>query len=142
MNAEQAMPQEHRRRRSRHMIFWRIINPPTRPLAGLAPWWALLETRGRRTGQRRRTPLARGPLDGNAVWLISVHGRQAQWVRNLEAAPDVRIKLSGRWRQARATVLDYDEATVRRFNLYARMGPRTMGVDPVLVRVDLAQQPT
>src|SRR5436309_8777999 len=92
MYAELAMPKKQRRRRSRHMIFWRIVNPPTRPLAGFAPWWVLLETRGRTTGQRRVTPLARGPVDGSVVWLISVHGRHAQWVRNLEAAPDVRIK--------------------------------------------------
>jgi hypothetical protein len=58
-------------------------------------------------------------------------------VRNLEATPEVRIKLSGRWHHGHATVRDYDEATVRRFNFYARSGPRTLGIDPVLVRVQL-----
>ena len=48
-------------------------------------------------------------------------------VRNLEATPEVRIKLSGRWHHAHATVREYDEATLRRFNLYARSGPRTLG---------------
>jgi deazaflavin-dependent oxidoreductase (nitroreductase family) len=85
----------------------------------------------------RTTPLARGPVDGDVVWLNSVHGRHALWVRNLEATPAVRIKFSGRWHQGRATVHDYDEATVRRFNLYARSGPKTLGIDPVLVRVEL-----
>ena len=126
-----------RRRRSRHMVFWRIINPPTRPLAGLAPWWVLLETTGRRTGQARRTPRARGPIDDSGVWFTSVHGRTASWVRNLEAHRDVRIKLSGRWHRARAEVVEPDEAVARRFNAYARVGPRTMGIDPVLVRVEL-----
>jgi deazaflavin-dependent oxidoreductase (nitroreductase family) len=125
-----------RRRRSRHRAFWRLINPPTRPLAGFAPWWVLLETKGRRTGKPVRTPLARGPIDGTALWLVSVHGRHALWVRNLETTPEVRIKLSGRWRDARATVHAYDEATGRRFNLYARTGPRTLGIDPVLIRVE------
>jgi integrase len=44
--------------------FWKILNPITRGLAGLAPWWVLLETTGRRTGKRRRTPFANGPFVG------------------------------------------------------------------------------
>jgi deazaflavin-dependent oxidoreductase (nitroreductase family) len=126
-----------RRRRSRHRIFWQIVNPPTRPLAGLAPWWVLLETTGRRTGKARITPLARGPVDGDVVWLASVHGRHAAWVRNLEATPEVRLKLSGRWHHARATVCDYDQAIAQRFNVYARSGPWILGIDPTLVRVEL-----
>jgi deazaflavin-dependent oxidoreductase (nitroreductase family) len=125
------------RRRSRHRTFWRLVNPPTRGVAGFMPWWVLLETNGRKTGRRRTTPLARGPVDGDVVWLISVHGRHAHWVRNLEAQPKVRIKLSGRWHDACATVHGYDESIIRRFNLYARSGPRTLGIDPTLVRVEL-----
>jgi deazaflavin-dependent oxidoreductase (nitroreductase family) len=119
------------------MLFWRLLNPPTRPLAGLAPWWVLLETTGRHTGQTRRTPLARGPIDGKVVWLNSVHGRNADWVRNLGAHPQVQIKLGGRWHRARAEVVDYDETVAGRFNPYARAGPRTLGIDPALVRVEL-----
>ena len=126
-----------RRRRARHKVFWRIVNPPARRRAGLARWWVLLETRGRRSGQPRTTPLARGPVEGDVVWLNSVHGRRADWVRNIEATPQVRVKLSGRWHDAHATIHDYDEATVRRFNRYARSGPRTLGIDPALVRVEL-----
>jgi len=129
--------ESERQRRSRHRIFWRIVNPPTKPLAGLAPWWALLETRGRRTGAPRRTPLARGPREGDVLWLASVHGQHAQWVQNLELAPEVRIKLSGRWRSGHATVHDFDQSTARRFNFYARSGPRMLGIDPVLVRIQL-----
>jgi deazaflavin-dependent oxidoreductase (nitroreductase family) len=136
---EAAAPLDRRqqRRRRRHQIFWRIINPPTRRFAGYAPWWVLLETRGRRSGAPRMTPLARGPLDGDVVWVASVHGRRAQWVRNLEVTPDVRIKLSGRWHDARASVREYDDAMAQRFNLYARSGPRTLGIDPVLVRIEI-----
>lgn len=93
-----------RRRAARHHLFWRFVNPLTRPFAGLAPWWVLLETTGHLTGERRRTPLARGPVEGDLVWLSSVHGRRAGWVRNIEATPAVRIKLSGRWYEGRATV--------------------------------------
>jgi deazaflavin-dependent oxidoreductase (nitroreductase family) len=118
-------------------MFWRLVNPPTRILAGVAPWWVLLETRGARTGKPRRTPLARGPIDGNVLWLISVHGRHAAWVRNLEATPVVRVRLAGRWHIGRASVQPYDEGVAQRFNAYARGGPRFLGIDPVLVRVEL-----
>lgn len=114
-----------------------MVNPPTRPVAGFAPWWVLLETKGRLTGKPRRTPLARGPVDGDVVWLVSVHGRHAAWVRNLEATPEVRVKLSGRWQCARATVHAYDPEIAERFNAYARSGPRTLGIDPALVRLEL-----
>jgi deazaflavin-dependent oxidoreductase (nitroreductase family) len=131
------LAQSQAKRRARHRLFWKLVNPPTRPLAGLAPWWVLLETQGRRSAKPRTTPLARGPVDGDVVWLASVHGRHATWVRNIEASPDVRVKLSGRWHPGRATVHDYDEAMGRRFNPYARSGPRMLGIDPVLVRVQL-----
>jgi len=131
------LDERQHRRRSRHRAFWRIVNPLNRPLAGYAPWWVLLETRGRRSGRPRTFPLARGPMQGDVVWLCSVHGRRANWVRNIEAWPDVRVKLSGRWRSGRASIHGYDAAIVERFNGYARSGPRTLGIDPVLVRVEL-----
>ncbi len=37
------------------------------PFAGWAPWWVLLETDGRRTGEPKTTPLVRGPVDGDVV---------------------------------------------------------------------------
>lgn len=126
-----------RRRAARHQLFWRFVNPATRPFAGFAPWWVLLETTGHRTGEPRRTPLARGPVEGEVVWLNSVHGRRASWVRNIAATPAVRIKLSGRWREGRATVHDWDEQIEARFNAYARSGPKALGIDPALVRIDL-----
>ena len=30
-------------KRSVMMLVWRIFNPPSRLLAGIAPWWVLLE---------------------------------------------------------------------------------------------------
>lgn len=129
--------ESQQRRRARHRLFWKVVNPPTRLLAGAAPWWVLLETRGRRTGLARTTPLARGPRDGDVLWLTSVHGRHAHWVRNLETTPTVRVRLSGRWHDAHASVQDFDQSTARRFNRYARSGPRMLGIDPVLVCVEL-----
>src|SRR2546423_12540499 len=104
-------------------------------VAGFGPW-VLLETQGRLTGKPRRTPLARGPIDAGGVWLSSVHGRHALWVRNVKVTPEVRVKLAGRWRHGHATVHEYDRAMVQRFNAYARSGPKTLGIDPLLVRVE------
>jgi deazaflavin-dependent oxidoreductase (nitroreductase family) len=120
------------------LTFWRIVNPLARSLAGIAPWWVVLETTGRKSGKPRRVPLARGPVDGSTAWLICVHGSRAEFARNIDADPRIRLKLRGSWRDGTAEVLPLDEAVVRRFNLYARMGPRTMGIEPKLIRVELA----
>ena len=124
------------------LLFWRVVNPITRPLAGWAPWWVLVETEGRRTGKRRRTPLAAGPRDGKSMLVIAVHGRRSGWVLNAEATPAVRIRHKGRWRDARAVVLPWDPDVVRTFNVYARSGPMLTAHDPVLVRFDYEAQPT
>ena len=132
-----AMTRLQRLRRAITMLFWRVMNPAARRMAGIAPFWVVLETTGRRTGKARLTPLARGPQEDGTTWLIAVHGRHSTWVKNLEARSDVRLRLRGRWRPGTATVLPWDESVVRRFNRYARLGPTTLGIDPALVRVDL-----
>ncbi len=119
------------------MLFWRVTNPAARRLAGIAPFWVVLETTGRRTGKARQTPLARGPQHGGATWLIAVHGRHSTWVRNVESRPHVRIRIRGRWLAGTATVLPWDESVARGFNRYARLGSTTLGIDPALVRVEL-----
>lgn len=108
-----------------------------RPLAGRAPWWVLIETTGRRSGSARTTPLARGPVEGACLWLVAVHGEHASWVRNIRADPRVRLRHRGRWHGGTATVTAVEPARLARFNAYARMGPPVLGIDPLLVRVDL-----
>lgn len=125
-------------RRRAHLRLWRIIGPLARALAGLVPWWVLLETRGRTSGMPRRTPLAQGPKDGGTLWLIAVHGHRAAWVRNIEASPLVRVRRAGRWHEGHASVEPYDPEVVRRFNAYARGGPRVFGIEPVLVAISLS----
>jgi deazaflavin-dependent oxidoreductase (nitroreductase family) len=120
------------------MVFWRLFNPIARTLAGIAPWWVVLETTGRRSGKPRRVPLARGPVDGSTAWLISVHGDHASFARNIAADPRVRLKLRGRWRDGEAELVPAEEEVLRRFNAYARLGPRTLGIEPKLVRIVLA----
>jgi deazaflavin-dependent oxidoreductase (nitroreductase family) len=120
------------------MMFWRLLNPVARSLAGFAPWWVVLETRGRRSGQARRVPLAAGPRDGRTTWLIAVHGAHAAFAHNIAAEPRVRLKVRGRWHDGTASLVAIDEDVLRRFNSYARAGPRTLGIDPRLVRIELS----
>jgi deazaflavin-dependent oxidoreductase (nitroreductase family) len=140
MTSEPGSGHKRDRKRARLVRFWRVVNPLARPLAGIAPWWVLLETTGRRSGQPRRTPLARGPMDEKTMWLIAVHGRRSAWVRNVAEHPAVRVRLAGRWHEGTASIHAYDDALVSRFNRYARSGPKTVGIDPSLVRVDLAER--
>src|SRR5437899_11457153 len=106
------------------VLFWRVVNPPARLLAGIAPWWVVLETTGRRGGKPRNTPLARGPEWEGAHWLIAVHGRHSAWVKNLIADPSVRLRVRGRWRTGTASIVEFDEEIASRFSLYAQSGPR------------------
>ena len=61
-----------------------LLNPPMRPLVwlGLFPDYGLLETKGRRTGKRRRALVA-FERDGEAVWVVALLGRGAAHVRNV-----------------------------------------------------------
>ena len=97
----------------------------------------VVETTGRKSGQKRQAPLARGPVEGNTTWVIAVHGRHSGFVKNIEANPEVRFRLRGRWHEARASIHPMDDAIVSRFNAYGQAGPKTLGWDPVLVRIDL-----
>ena len=118
-------------------MFWRVLNPCTRALAGIAPWWVVLETTGRHSGKPRRVPLARGPVDGQTAWLIAVHGAHASFARNIAANPRVRLKLRGRWHEGSAELAPLDSAMLARFNPYARAGPGTFGIEPRLLKVEL-----
>lgn len=118
---------QERGRRRLHVGFWRIVNPPTRPLAGIVPWWVLLETTGRMTGQKHRVPLATGPREPTGMWLNAVHGWHAAWVLNVETNPVVRMRVNRQWRGGTATVHEADPQVVARFNLYARGGPKLIG---------------
>jgi deazaflavin-dependent oxidoreductase (nitroreductase family) len=127
-------------RRALAMAMWRVMNPVALLMAGRAPWWVVLETTGRRSGRPRRVPLARGPVDASTLWVIAVHGPHAGFARNIAASPDVRVRMRGRWYAGRATLEPLDPAILRRFNAYARLGPRTVGIDPALVRIELGEQ--
>jgi deazaflavin-dependent oxidoreductase (nitroreductase family) len=107
---------------------------------GIAPRaFALLETTGRRTGLPRQTPVGNGCI-GDTFWLVAAHGTQADWVRNLQVHPAVRIKVGHGWRTGIAVVLADDDALARSRTLPyqwdAALG-RLMASSPLTIRIDL-----
>jgi deazaflavin-dependent oxidoreductase (nitroreductase family) len=119
-----------------------LLNPPVRALFALGlvpPTHALLETTGRRSGLPRTNPVGNG-LDGDTFWIVAEHGRTADYVRNLEADPRVRVKIGRRWRSGTATVLPDDDPRARLERVGHRVNGlmvRAVGTDLLTVRVDL-----
>ncbi|HEX6206976.1 MAG TPA: nitroreductase/quinone reductase family protein [Actinomycetota bacterium] len=119
-----------------------VANPVMRRLAGRIPGWALLETTGRRSGRAHQIPVGDG-LRGDAFWIVAEHGRHADWVRNVEADPRVRIRVRGRWRTGTAHILEDDDPRERLRRL-GGVNPwviRVAGTEPLTVRVDLDPAP-
>ena len=114
------------------------INPLARLVAGTFPGWVLLETTGRRTGKPRRTPLG-GTSEGDTFWVVSEQGAHANYVRNLQANPEVRLKIRRRWRAAKAFALPDDDARarLRAQSRWNRNAVRLAGTDPLSIRIDL-----
>ena len=127
-----------------------VINPLDKLAFALRippPGDALLETVGRRTGRTRVTPVCDG-TEGNTFWIVAQRGHGADYVRNIEANPRVRVKgtltRSG-WRTGTAHILDDDDAEERarmlsRGNRWRRLCLQASGrltTSPLTVRVDL-----
>ena len=115
-----------------------MVNPVVKTVAGYVPWWALMETTGRKTGRPRRNPVGNG-LDGDTFWIVAEHGHKAAYVRNIKANPKVRLRVGGRWRDGIAHVLEDDDPRSRQRTLrpFNAAFVRLMGTDLLTVRVDL-----
>ena len=101
-----------------------VLNPQVRlgmRFAAVPSSLALLETKGRRTGLLRQTPVGNG-LNGETFWLVSEHGTHSGYVHNLTANPRVRLKAEGQWRTGTAHLLPEDDAWVRRRRIDATNG--------------------
>ena len=68
---------------------------------------ALIETTGRRSGKSRVTPVTNG-LDGDVFWIVTEHGHKANYVRNIEANPRVRVNAGRGWRTGTARIVHDD----------------------------------
>jgi deazaflavin-dependent oxidoreductase (nitroreductase family) len=120
----------------------RVVNPLVRPLVArglLNRGWALLETRGRRTGRPRVVPVGNG-LRGDVFWIVAEHGYHADYVRNILADPRVRVRVGGRWREGRAQVLADDDPYARLRALRRPLNDAMLlmvGTEQLVVRIDL-----
>jgi deazaflavin-dependent oxidoreductase (nitroreductase family) len=113
----------------------RVGNPILRRL----PSQTLLETMGRKSGQPRRTPVG-GRRIGREFWLVSEYGEKSQYVRNIKADPQVRVRIRGHWHAGTARLMPDDDARARlrtlpRFNSAA---VKAVGTNLLTVRVDLS----
>ncbi len=115
-----------------------VVNPVVKLVAGFVPWWALLETTGRKSGKPWRNPVGNG-LEGDTFWIVAEHGLQAGYVKNIKANPRVRLRVGGRWRSGTAHILEEDDARARQRSLRSVNAAlvRLMGTDLLTVRVDL-----
>jgi deazaflavin-dependent oxidoreductase (nitroreductase family) len=104
----------------------------------LMPFQTLLETTGRKTGEPRRTPLG-GSREGNQFWFVSEFGDNSQYVKNIQANPQVRVRLNGRWHSGTAHLVPDDDPHARLQSLpqFNSFGVRTFGTNLLTIRVDL-----
>jgi deazaflavin-dependent oxidoreductase (nitroreductase family) len=136
------MDRQALKRRASTFASVKLLNPVMRRAleAGIVPrGWALLETTGRRSGEPRRVPVGNG-LRGRQFWIVAEHGHHANYVRNLQADPRVRVKVGRRWLSGTAHVLDDDDPRERLRMLNRPLndaGLRAMASEMVVVRIDL-----
>jgi hypothetical protein len=68
-----------------HALQKYLVNPPIKLLFAVGvvpPGYALLETRGRKTGKARRTPVGDARV-GAQFWIVAEHGVKAGYVQNI-----------------------------------------------------------
>jgi deazaflavin-dependent oxidoreductase (nitroreductase family) len=130
------------KRRASKFLTVRLVNPLVRRLAqrGLAGRSvALLETTGRKSGQKRVTPVGNG-LRGDAFWIVTEHGWGSSYVKNIQADPRVRVKVGRRWRSGTAHILA-DDDPYERMRMLKRpandAAVRLVGTEHLVIRVDL-----
>lgn len=146
--SDENQPARKRRPSVGRLLERHVANPVMRGLLllGVAPRaYALLETTGRRTGRKRLTPVS-GRLEDHRFWLVAEHCRRCDFVKNLLAHPQVRVKLGWRWRNGSATLVPGDDSWLRRQTLDRANGLigrldgwifRLAATDPCTIRIDL-----
>ena len=103
---------------------------------------ALLETRGRKTGLPRRIPVGNG-LRGGKFWIVTEHGYAADYVKNIQADPRVRVKVGRYWHDGIAQILPDDDPRERLRWLRRPVNDSLLlvvGTERLTIRVDLERR--
>ena len=134
-----------------HTLQKYLLNPPIKFALAMGlplPGYALLETKGRKTGKPRRTPVGDGRI-GKQFWLVAEHGMEAGYVRNIERDQHVRLKLRNglriRWYTGTAHLLPDDDPSERQRCLANQLpssagnarAVRLFGTRLLSIRIDL-----
>ncbi|MCM2423614.1 nitroreductase/quinone reductase family protein [Streptomyces sp. RKAG293] len=108
------------------------------PVLVRLPTQTVLETTGRTSGVPRRTPVG-GRRIGQEFWLVSEFGEKSQYVKNIQADPQVRVRIRGQWHTGTAHPMPQDDARARLRSLprLNSAAVRTVGTQLLTVRVDL-----
>lgn len=120
----------------------RLVNPVVRRLLERGMWprtQALLETTGRATGSPRRVPLGNG-LRGESFWIVTEHGYAADYVKNIQVQPRVRVKVGRRWYRGTAEILSDDDPRERLRRLGRPVNDALLlmvGTEQITIRIDL-----
>ena len=105
-------------------VFNRVVAGLTR--LGISVWGSrVLEVRGRTSGQWRRTPVNLLTLDGER-YLVAPRG-ETQWVRNLRASGEGRLRVGSRTENFSAQELD-DERKAPVLRAYLKRWKAEVGV--------------
>ncbi len=134
------------KQRASTFVTAKLVNPVVRALARLGiplPMVVILETRGRKSGRPRRIPVGKA-ITGDTLWVVAEHGRRAGYVRNIEADPQVRVRVGRRWRPGVAHILyddDWRERQRRMPNKVNSATVRLMGTEHLTIRIDLEAAP-
>jgi len=107
------------------------------PIARRRDGQPLLETIGRKSGEPRTTPVSGQLIDGD-FWFVSEFGEHSQYIKNIKANPQVRVRNKGQWHSGTAFPVPEDDvqARLRQLPIYVSTAVRTAGTDLLSVRVE------
>lgn len=88
------------------------------PLFGFGRIFLILETKGRNTGKKRRTPLEYHRIDGT-ITVFSSRGEDSGWMKNIRANPDILLVRHGFHKfQPRVEIVGNRDETLRIIKWY------------------------
>jgi len=120
----------------------RLVNPFVRRMLEHGLWprtQALIETTGRTSGLPRRVPVGNG-LRGDSFWIVTEHGYAADYVKNIQREPRMRVKVGRRWYDGTAQILPGDDPLQRLQWLGRPVNDAALllvGTEQITIRVDL-----